>query len=293
VAQSLAVEIGQKVLWSIKGYTATQLRQLLDSREMFRWNASPSGYRIDSVHGFVVPAPPARSYRFLGAGDLIGSTRLDTLSRVANWCRANLVHFTGAVTAANMEDQWQYRGLPPMARVLDGTVQTSHPGLGVRHRTAGCRGTVGLLRALLRAINIPVQLVASAQHAQPWFMADSRYLSHGDDPYSPLTKATPPVPAAELLIDQAQFDAWFGAGISAAEKRKNVGRRPRDLALTYLPNYLLRAYCSDIANQKGHGNGQVFDILSPNYTVPQLQAQSLWTRMDAKIEALGGCPQIP
>ena len=293
VAQSLAAEIGQQLLWSIQGYSAPQLAQLFDSREMFRWNASPAGYRIDSMHGHVVPAPPARSYAFLGTGDLIGGSRLDTLSRVVNWCRANLVHFSGGTTAANMQDQWQYRGFPPMTRVLDGTVQTSHPGFGVMHRTAGCWGTVGLLRALMRAINIPVKLVTNAGHAQPWFMTDSRYLSHGDDPYNALTKATPPIPAAEILIDQAQFDAWFGVGVSATDKANNIGRRPRELAIVYLPNYLLHAYCSDIANGKGHGNGQVFDTLSLNYTVAQLEAQTLWTRMDAKIAGFGGCAHVP
>jgi len=293
VAQSLAVEIGQQVLWSIQAYSAPQLAQLFDSREMFYWNASPAGYRIDSMHGNIVPAPPARSYAFLGTGSLIANTRLDTLSRVVDWCRANLVHFSGGLTAANMQDQWQYRGVPPMTRVLDGTVQTSQPALGVMHRTAGCWGTVGLLRALMRAINVPVKLVTNAGHAQPWFMADARYLSHGDDPYNALTKATPPIPASEIPIDQAKFDAWFGAAVSATDKANNVGRRTRELAIVYLPNYLLHAYCSDIANGKGHGNGQVFDTLSLNYTVAQLEAQTLWTRMDAKIAGFGGCAHVP
>jgi len=293
VAQSLAQEIGQQLLWSIQSYSAAQLAELFDSREMFLWNASPAGYRIDSMLGNLVPGPPARSYAFLGTGNLIGDTRLDTLALVVDWCRANLVHFTGGTTAANMQDQWQYRGFPPLTRVLDGTVQTSQPGLGVMHRTAGCWGTVGVLRALLRAINIPVKLVTNAGHAQPWFMADARYLSHGDDPYNQLTKATPPIPAAEILIDSAKFDGWFGAGVSDTDKANNVGRRTRELAVTYLPNYLLHAYCSDITNGKGHGNGEVLATLSPNYTVAQLEAQNLWTRMDAKIAGFGGCAHVP
>ncbi len=293
VAQSLAEEIGQQLLWSLQAYSAPQLAVLFDSREMFLWNASPAGYRIDSTQGSLVPGPPARSYAFLGTGNLIGDTRLDTLARVVDWCRANLVDFTGGATAANMQDQWQYRGFPPMTRVLDGTVQTSQPGLGVMHRTAGCWGTTGLLRALLRTINIPAKLVTNAGHAQPWFMADARYLSHGDDPYNQLTKATPPIPAAEILIDQAKFDSWFGAGVGDTDKSNNIGRRTRELAVAYLPNYLLHAYCSDIANGKGHGNGQVLATLSPNYTVAQLEAQNLWTRMDAKIAGFGGCAHVP
>jgi hypothetical protein len=293
VAQALAAEIGQQLTWSIDSYSPSQLAQLFDSREMFRWHASPAGYLIDSMDGHIVPAPPVRSYEFLGTNGLIAFTRLETLARVIDWCRANLVHFTGGTTAANMEDQWQYRGYPPMTRVLSGTTQTSHPQFGVMHRTAGCWGTTGFLRAVMRAINIPVKLVTNGGHAQPWFMADSRYLSHGDDPYNALTKATPPMPASEIPIDQAKFDSWFGAGVSDTDKLHNVGRRTRELSITYLPNYLLHAYCGDIANGKTHGNGQVFDTLSLNYTVAQLEAQNLWTRMDAKIAGFGGCAHVP
>ena len=166
VAQSLAAEIGAQLPWSLQYYSAGQLEQLVDSREMFRWNASLGGYRIDSMHGHIVPAPPIRTYEFLGTSDLIGSTRLDTLAKVVEWCRGNLVHFTGGTTAANMEDQWQYRGYPPMIRVLAGTVQTSHPEFGVMHRTAGCWGTTGFLRALLRVINVPVKLITNAGRSE-------------------------------------------------------------------------------------------------------------------------------
>lgn len=293
VAQALAAEIGQQLLWSLVGYSGAQLAELFDSSEMFSWSSSPAGYQIDSMHGHIVPAPPARSYEFLGLNDLIGTTPLDTIARVLDWCRANLVHFTGGTTAANMEDQWQYRGFPPMTRVIDGTVQTSQPGFGMRHRTAGCWGTTGFLRVLLRAVNVPVKLVTNGGHAQPWFMAESRYLSHGDDPYNALSKATPPIPAAELTIDQAKFDAWFGAGVSNTDKGNNIGRRPVELALVYLPNYLLHAYCGDMAGGKGHGNGQVFDIFSRNYTVAQLEAEHLWEKMDAKIASFGGCAHVP
>jgi hypothetical protein len=240
-----------------------------------------------------VPAPPLRTFAFLGTAGLIGSTRVDSLVRVVDWCRGNLVHFTGGTTAANMEDQWQYRGYPPMARVIDGTPQTSSSASGIQHRTAGCWGTTGFLRALLRVINIPVKLVSNAGHAQPWFMADSQYLSHGDDPYNQLTKATPPVPADEIPIDQAKFDSWFGAGVNDTDKSNNIGRRTRELAIVYLPNYVLRKYCADITNGKTHANGEVLDVFSRNYTVAQLEAEDLWGRMDTKIAGLGGCGNVP
>jgi hypothetical protein len=293
VAQSLAIDAGRQVGWSLGSYSAEQLAQILDSREMFRWQSSPAGYRIQGMHGRVTPAPPAFTYEFLGKTGLIGSSRLNTLANVIGWCRANLVHFLGGTDTANMVDQWQYRGFPPMTRVINGTVQTSHPESGNRRRTAGCWGTVGLLRALGRAINVPVDLVTNAGHAQAWFMADDRYLSHGDDPYNALTKATPPIPPGEILTPKASFDAWFGAGVPDEEKADNVGRRTRELAVAYLPNYLLHAYCADQAAGAGHADGEVFDIFERDYTVAELEAQDLWGRMDAKIAAFGGCAAVP
>ena len=293
LAQSLAIELGQQVPWSLGSYDAAQLAELFDSRQMFTWNASPAGYRIELMHGNLVPAPPAYSYSFLGRSGLISWNRHDTVVSVVGWCHQNLRHFMGGLDTANMEDQWQYRGFPPLVRVIEGTVQTSHPTWGSAHRTAGCWGTTGLLRALLRAVNVPAKLVTNAGHAQPWFMADGAYLSHGDDPYNRLTVAVPPVPPAEILTSAAKFDSWFGAGVSAADRANNVGRRTVELALAYLPNYLLHAYCADKASGAAHGSGQVFAIFSPVYTVAELEAQSLWTRMDTKIAGFGGCASVP
>ncbi|NTV21760.1 MAG: hypothetical protein HGA57_10365 [Chlorobium limicola] len=293
VAQSLAIEMQQQVAWSLQGYATDQLAQLFDSREMFRWNGNPEGYRINSMHGHLVPAPPSFSYAFLGNNGLLGHTRIDTIGRLVGWCRDNLVHFSGGTTAANMEDQWQYRGFPPLSRVINGTVKLSMPASGMKHRTAGCWGTVGLFRVLLRAVNIPVKLVSNAGHAQPWFMSEGRYLSHGDDPYNALTSSEPPYPAIELFIDQSRFDAWFGAGVSAQKRDDNIGRRPRELALVHLPNYLLHAYCDDLHDGKSHGAGKVFEIFSRDCTVGELEAENLWARMDAKIAAFGGCAHVP
>lgn len=298
VAQSLVMEISHQLPWSFLGYPESQLSQLFDSREMFYWIASSAGYRIDKMHGRLLPAPPLRSYHFLVANDLIGHTRLDTLSRVLEWCRENLSHSScgnlphSSMTAAETENHWQYRGYPPMTRVLDGTIKTSDPGSGIKHYTAGCWGTTGLLRALLRVINIPVKLVTNSYHAQPWFMADSLYLSHGDDPYNIWSKETP-FPAGELLINQAKFDAWFGTAVNETDRSNRIGFRPKDLAIVYLPNRLLHRYCLDLLKGKNHAEGKVFELFSPVYTVAQLEAKNLWDRMDAKIAGFGGCERIP
>jgi hypothetical protein len=180
-----------------------------------------------------------------------------------------------------------------MTRVIDGTPLSSSSSQVTQHRTAGCWGTTGFLRALLRVINIPVKLVTNAGHAQPWFMADSQYLSHGDDPYNQLTTATPPMPASEIPIDQTKFDSWFGTGVNDTDKLNNIGRRTRELAIDYLPNYVLNRYCEDMTSGKTHANGEVLEVFSRNYTVAELEATNLWGRMDTKIADFGGCANVP
>jgi hypothetical protein len=295
LANSLAVEIGGQLPWSILSYTKDEMMQLLDSREFFKWKRSYRGFQIELSLGRIVPAPPVWTREFIEDNDLLGSSRVDCLARVLEWCRDHLSHFMGDATAANMENQWQYRGFPPMKRVLEGTARASNPLGEIKHRTAGCWGTTGLLRALLRIMNIPVKLivVGDPRHALPWFMADSRYLTHGDDPYNQLVKATPPFPAVEILIDQVKYDTWFGGGVSKAIQSINVGRRTRELAIKYLPDYLLHKYCDDIANGQSHVNGSVFEVFISYYSVAQLEAEDLWVRMDAKIEGFGGCDQVP
>jgi hypothetical protein len=288
VAQSLAVEIGQRVTWSVTTLSANGLAQLFDSRKTFAWKIAEMGYQIDSIFGSVMPCSPQTAYSFLFPEKIAGS-RFDTICRLLDWCRTYLIHFSGGWETMNMHDQWQYRGLPPVIRILKGTPQLSHRNWGIDHRTAGCWGTVGFLRCILRTVNIPVELVVNSHHAQPHFIEDDLYLSHGDDPYDLLTRAVPPMPISRILISSNQFNAWFGPSVSAKKNKKNIGRRTVELSLTYLPKYLLYSYCQDMTNGKTHANGEVFDIYHNVYTVAQLEAQNLWGKMDNKIAALGGC----
>ena len=101
VAHSLAYEIGTQFSWSIESHSGEKLA-LFDRHEFFRRNASPQGYQIDSRRD--------RSDR---------RHVIDTLVRMLDGCRANLIHFTGGTQAANMAEQWQYRGFPPMTRVIE------------------------------------------------------------------------------------------------------------------------------------------------------------------------------
>lgn len=293
VGQSLAVEIGNRVAWSVTGYSSDNLAILFDSREFFVWSAADNGYEIQDLQGgFVVPASPHTMYTFLRDNDLIGTHRYGTIVRILKWCHNNLSHFIGAYETKTMHDIWQYRGFAPVLRTIKGTTDQANKDYGVRHWTAGCHGTTGFLRAILRTINVPVVHDHQCGHALPYFSADGVHLSHGDDPYSSYTFADPAFPMAELLIDQTQYDSWFGSGVSEDTRCNNIDRRVEELAIVYLPLPMLHDYCNDQAAGKSHAHGVVADNLS-TFTVAELDAFDLWTRMDLKIASYGGCAQVP
>src|SRR5689334_20292777 len=72
VGQSLAVDIDNRVSWSVANYSSDNLAILFDSREFFVWSSADNGYEIQDLKGGnVVPASPHRMHRFLKDNDLI------------------------------------------------------------------------------------------------------------------------------------------------------------------------------------------------------------------------------
>jgi len=320
VAEMLAVEFGQWVPWSMRD-TATQDQiALLDSHEMFTFSSrSPDVYPTytasyfgfwvvdggdDSTasqeNGAALPAPPDVELTFLLDNDLLRATRLRTIGRMLEWERANLSHFTGGFDTANMQAIWQYPGTPPVSRIISGTVSTSPTdvGQGLRHWTEGCHGTSGFLKSVLRSANVPARHIWVVTHSIAYFPTENLYESHSDDPYNALARGTT-YPGESLAISAQQFNTWFGpitcqpgavvctAGPNALN---NVGRQSYELALTALSGYLLGAYCRDLADGLTHQNGRVATQLYNRwYAFTDLEALSLYTRMDQKLAATGGC----
>ncbi|WP_420147857.1 hypothetical protein [Spirosoma sp.] len=315
LGHSLAQEIGKRLKWSLLDYTTQEASIILDSREWLKYDGYLKGYRIIAdKNGYYTPAPPDYILNFLtkiqflepippnphpdpekkpaGTIYLPPSAQRNAILRLMDWGRHNLFHFGGGMTTDNMKAHWQYHGFPPIARVVEGTLKGDYP---LMHWTAGCRGTVGFFIGVLRTINIPVQLVFQGGHSLPYFMHERAYLSHGDDLYSPYTRnentqGPLPYPSAKLLLSSGRFKEWFGPHVSPPDK--NIGRRPREVALLYLPARMLRDYCADKAAKVTHANGKIFQAMNPYYSLEELEQAKLWERLEARLIELGGCEAI-
>ena len=242
VGLNFAVELGGHVPWSVTAYSAEQLQILFDSASFL--SCIPSGNytvcsgvpehpqyikRKDNLGGSLI-GPPRFTLAFLRNGNLVGATRQATIAALLNWVRDNFVHFYGSANYQTMEQHWQYRGLPPLSRVVSGTTST-YPGATPQFArwTAGCHGTTGFLRNVLRAVNIPVQILRVCGHGQVRFLTEGTYLDHGDNPYNSGFKASLR-PASDLLIDDATYAAWFGTSLDNHNTNcVNVSRRATEL----------------------------------------------------------------
>ncbi len=237
----------------------------------------------------------------------------ETIVRTIHWFRINAIHFMNHWWFGNAEAHWQYRGYTPAVRIMTGTVRTEYlsesgdrmdtsADARTMPRTAGCWGTTGFMRSVLRSVNIVVVLETAGGHALPSFPTEASagrpsHMSHGDDPYSSLAK-TSLHPSHALLMDKTLWESWFfpppspgdpepelveptneviedgflddlladldycggdqdcsaapppepepdpmpGASVENTPK-KNVGRRGRELSLSWTSWYVTNAYC--------------------------------------------------
>lgn len=222
---------------------------------------------------------------------LFENRRIQAMAHLFDWCRTRMKHFPGGLTdKGNAKGIWGYRGVPPVQAIIDGTTpgEGAAAFIGVKnHYTAGCKGTLGFLRTILRTVNIPVARYDTPEigHAMPSFPTLALYLSHGDDLYagfSGFAEGEPaPYPSAELLVDKATMDGWF----VPAGGQKNLGRRCRDLARKYLIPALLKEYCDG-------GKAKVAAGFDSDYTLAELETMGLFKEIEDKIASLGGCQKI-
>jgi hypothetical protein len=240
IAFALAAETSGLFRWSINTYTASALRYLFDSTTM-AWYINSNAYSM-GTYAVYVPAKradnlpmtafaaPSWTYAWLKQKNLIGPSRRATIYSVLEWMRQNMSHFYGSADFGTCNAVWQYRGYPPLSRIVNGTIDANNPGIGKQHWTAGCHGSVGFLNAVLRVVNIPVQPVWVCGHELAYFIADRLYLDHGDDPYN-LNVKNSPSPINSLLIDEATYKLWFTTDLTVnitdntSPACANVGRQ--------------------------------------------------------------------
>lgn len=127
LAFSLAAEINAWVPWSLRSYDQEALLDLLSSKNMFMYSGTDfykTTYQGYVLMGYSTPTHPSVTFKFLANNNLIASSSRATLAKLLEWSRTNLVHFAGSANPEDQEQYWQYKGAPPMARVLEGTVST-------------------------------------------------------------------------------------------------------------------------------------------------------------------------
>ena len=318
IAHSLMLEMDNTLPWSLDDLSDRQLEMLLGSEGFFVEygrviRGVPEGYIVNGRTG---PAPPEIIRDFIEDRDLVRGSRYQTIARTVEWTRHHLSHYSCWLTAANAENHWNYRGTPPLARMLSGTNMKrdgvlrwgerecrTYAHQHTEHYTAGCHGTAWFFLHVLRAVNIPVEppeyyYAVCASHAAVSFPSENVYLSHGDDPYNKTAWYSPPFsepfPSSDLLIPGSQFREWFNSSHSDEENLRNVGRTVAELAVAHLPQLLLSWRCWDLAEGLPKESGRVYRPGSTGighfWTVAELEAMRFWERLDAKIAQYGGCP---
>jgi hypothetical protein len=317
VAHSLAIELRGDLPWSVADMSDKELAIQFDSRQYFAWEPTLGGYKIDGKWGggYSTPAPPDYVYAFLQANQIPNPEKLASgqtsatvlyeaksraMARLMAWCSDKLSHFTGWTDSENLYAHWQYYGCPPVARVIEGTINAGFSPT-LRHWTAGCFGTTGFLQSVARTMNIAIEprWLPPLGHSTPYVIALDAWMSHADELYNDFGNFSEQTvgtalsfPRQLLFIDTATHDAWFGAGLTDDQKNANVGRRLLEVAAAYVPLGLLYDYVRDQENGKSHANGDVADAFSRVYSLAQLDAMNLWQKMDGKIVVLGGAQAV-
>jgi len=292
IANSIYMEVSSLLRWSMTVYRPDELSLLLDSRSFFKWRPEFNGYWLDfEVTGHITPTDARSVVRFIESFVRIENIAVSPTEAIANileWCRHNLLHFSGEFKSGNVESIWQYRGFPPIIKMIK-----MDP-----HYTAGCWGTAAFIQALMRVLNIPVRSHilgwTNGVHDTCHFIRQDTYLTHADDCYNMFAYSTPPFPARELMIDQATYDSWFNyPDVPAETCQKNIGRQVHELALKYLSDYLLKIYCQDLNNNVAPQNGMVMRTFERFFTFQELWDSGLWTRLESKVNSFVGCQGIP
>lgn len=159
-------------------------------------------------------APPGYTYSFLKNNEIIAATRKKTILNLLRYCRDNLRHYGYSDLSHpffhyhTTEDFWNTRSIPLITSMIEG-VEHPNPIFSYgRHWAMGCWGTIGFLKDVLRAVNIPVEIRRVCSHATAFFPTEGLFLDHGDNPYSSsVINSTKDVDF--LLRNISEYDYYF------------------------------------------------------------------------------------
>jgi hypothetical protein len=324
IAQSLAVEVGGFVPWSITGYQANELQALFDSSNIVSLQMASANSLDPSVQpvwgyvpaGYTMDAPPTTYFQWLVNNNIIQGNHSATIDQLINWSRYNLLHILNwtDISALQFQGWWNYRGSSPASAVLAGTLgpyQTANPippfPPGLPHNWVyGCHGVVTLYRGLLRTINIPTDYVIEFGHGMPIWWTISQSLSHGDDVESQILdknsaemnqpntweKWPKYAPAKDFPISLTDFNNWFTGPNS---NYLNVGRQAFEMWTIQYPDAdMLTMYCSDKAHGLSPANGTVLaslqgSLLLDLFPLSSLESMGFWNTLAAYSAQFGFC----
>lgn len=299
VAHSFYLELSHQVPWSIANDSEPTLSVLFDSRHFFDWDSVREGYLLNEErNGYVSPAPAQPVFLFLDERNIIGRTRKGTIENFLRWA-SHLTHDFSTKEASHRgitrettqytDWFWHFRGYPPVWQVLQGTRQTMAPLASVQfeHWTAGCWGTAGLLKAVLRAANISVEVRSVKGHALPFFLSEDVFLTHGDDPYNGFFASLPsPRPVKRILFSGKQYwNVWFQGTKEAAFGR--VGYGAALAGSTLLSPFVMENYCRDRKSGKPFIEGELYHELARHFSDQQIRSMKLEERLANRAASMG------
>jgi len=323
IGQSLAVEIGQFVPWSIYGYSTAELQSLFDSNTIVSLQlSSPNTLdaSVPMVWGYVpagdtMNAPPTTAFQFLVNQNMIQGNHKATIESLIDWSRYNLIHIEDwtDLSALEFEGWWNYRGSSPASAVLSGTwgpgpypQSPPWPPMMNHNWVEGCHGVVTLYRGLLQTVNIPTDYVTEFGHGMPIWWTVSESLSHGDDVESwELTKSTAQsnqpstwemwpkfAPASDYPISLTDFNDWF---IGPNSNYLNVGRTAFETAtIKYPDDDVLGQYCYDKKHGLSPANGTVLanlqgSLLLDLFPLATLESMGFWNTLASESTYYDSC----
>lgn len=205
IAQSLWVDVNNKVKWKLLNYSDKELSLLFDGSNLMSYVPANDRYKFDHVKGGGVTAwCPQIGYEFMENLGIVDSKPRKTLYKLTDWMVGHLIHINSSDDKATL---YEYQGEPPVDKIL-------YPLPDMAHVSTGCWGTTGLYNALLRTVNIPVELkeirLKRERHSRPEFPSVNRSMAHGDDPYSfvvlPSGRA---IPSDNMFYNLAEMEKNF------------------------------------------------------------------------------------